>query len=229
MKARLRPHLSGNRCWSGQGPRHIAGAGGRLISDRAKIAEGVTQSRVWSPYGLKHLISREIPAIKPLHRFLSTSSDPRGSEKRCLRSRHGHRLSTVQRSTVPRHEPSRPPVPSRAVRHGYCTVHGPNAQDMREVGRRGGQARPQTELRKAAAADDAIRERARQVLANALDGKPVDKDQLIPALASRAPGRGRALRPLEGRAAAGGAGTKTRRLLPRDADRDCNRLPRADG
>ena len=65
-----------------------------------------------------------------------------------------------------------------AVSDGFCTAHGPNAQDMAELGRRGGQARPQTALRRAASVDDALREKARGVLERALAGEDVPKSAL---------------------------------------------------
>jgi hypothetical protein len=55
------------------------------------------------------------------------------------------------------------------VKDGYCTAHHPTeGQDMRELGRRGGQARPNTKLRQAA--DDDLREKARAVLLEQLGG-----------------------------------------------------------
>jgi len=61
------------------------------------------------------------------------------------------------------------PCQRRAVKDGFCTTHHPTeGQDMRELGRRGRNVRPQTRLRKAA--DDDLREKARQALAEALDG-----------------------------------------------------------
>jgi hypothetical protein len=70
------------------------------------------------------------------------------------------------------------PCQRRAVTvAGYCTVHDPEtAQDMRELGRRGGSVRPNTKLRQAA--DDTLREQARDVLSRALSGDQVDKAQL---------------------------------------------------
>jgi hypothetical protein len=52
---------------------------------------------------------------------------------------------------------------------------------MAEVGRLGGLRAPLTKLRKATRADDELRERARQVLADAMDGKTVDREQLAAA------------------------------------------------
>ena len=49
---------------------------------------------------------------------------------------------------------------------------------MAELGRKGGLARPQTQLRKAVAADDDLRERARTVLNRALAGEDVPKAAL---------------------------------------------------
>src|SRR5262245_8803152 len=61
------------------------------------------------------------------------------------------------------------PCARRAVKDGYCTTHHPTeGQDMRELGRRGGQVRPNTKLRQAA--DDDLREKARAVLLEQLDG-----------------------------------------------------------
>lgn len=64
-----------------------------------------------------------------------------------------------------------------AIRGRYCLTHS-GAQDMRELGRRGGLARPKTELRKAAALDDGLREQARDVLSRALAGEDVPKAAL---------------------------------------------------
>jgi hypothetical protein len=52
---------------------------------------------------------------------------------------------------------------------------------MAEVGRLGGLRAPMTKLRKATRADDELRDRARQVLADAMDGKTVDRGQLAAA------------------------------------------------
>src|SRR5512133_4368078 len=77
-----------------------------------------------------------------------------------------------------------------AVRDGYCTVHGPNAQDMAALGRKGGSRSPLTKLRKAV--DEDLREQAREVLARALSGEDVDKDALaLPRARSTASGRSR--------------------------------------
>jgi hypothetical protein len=67
------------------------------------------------------------------------------------------------------------PCGKRAVNDGLCLVHA-GAQDMRKLGAKGGSVRPLTKLRKAA--DDELREQARQVLADAMAGKAVDKQQL---------------------------------------------------
>jgi hypothetical protein len=61
------------------------------------------------------------------------------------------------------------PCQSFAVEDGFCVAHSGKV-DMREIGRRGGQAR-ETALRKEVRADDELRESARQVLADALAGK----------------------------------------------------------
>jgi hypothetical protein len=63
----------------------------------------------------------------------------------------------------------------RAVRGRLCLVHA-GVQSMVELGRKGGQVSPQTRLRKAA--DDDLRELARDTLAKALRGEDVDKQQL---------------------------------------------------
>jgi len=52
-------------------------------------------------------------------------------------------------------------------------------QNMCELGRKGGLVSPQTRLRKAA--DDDLREQAREVLAAALRGENVDREQLAAA------------------------------------------------
>lgn len=49
---------------------------------------------------------------------------------------------------------------------------------MKEFGKLGGSKRPQTQLRKAAAVDDGLREQAREVLAKALRGEDVPKAAL---------------------------------------------------
>src|SRR4051812_10515272 len=68
----------------------------------------------------------------------------------------------------------------RAVNDGYCTAHHPTeGQDMRELGRKGGQVRPLTKLRQSA--DDELRELARQTLAKSLRGEKVDPQQLAAA------------------------------------------------
>jgi hypothetical protein len=66
------------------------------------------------------------------------------------------------------------------VKDGYCTTHHPTeGQDMRELGRRGGRVSPQTRLRKAA--DDELREQAREVLSKSLRGEKVDPQALAAA------------------------------------------------
>jgi hypothetical protein len=63
------------------------------------------------------------------------------------------------------------------VKDGFCTVYHPtDAQDMRELGRRGGSCSPLTKLRKAA--DDDLREQARETLSRALAGEEVPKPAL---------------------------------------------------
>jgi hypothetical protein len=66
----------------------------------------------------------------------------------------------------------------RAVRGRFCLVHA-GEQDMRLLGKKGGSRSPLTKLRKAA--DDSLREQARAVLARALAGEQVDKEQLAAA------------------------------------------------
>ena len=56
-----------------------------------------------------------------------------------------------------------------------CLTHA-GVQNMRELGRKGGLVSPQTKLRKAA--DDDLREQAREVLARALRGEEVPKAAL---------------------------------------------------
>jgi hypothetical protein len=49
---------------------------------------------------------------------------------------------------------------------------------MRELGRRGGLAKPNTKLRQAVAFEEDLREQAREILAKALRGEPVEKAAL---------------------------------------------------
>jgi len=63
----------------------------------------------------------------------------------------------------------------RAVRGRFCLTHA-GAQDMRELGRKGGKVSPQTRLRKNA--DDSLREQARAVLERALAGEDMPKSAL---------------------------------------------------
>jgi len=63
----------------------------------------------------------------------------------------------------------------RASENGYCIVYA-GKLDMRELGRKGGSRSPLTKLRKAA--DDDLREQARDVLARALAGEDVPKAAL---------------------------------------------------
>jgi hypothetical protein len=61
------------------------------------------------------------------------------------------------------------PCQARAVTpDGKCAMHG-GLTDPRELGRRGGQVRPNTKLREAA--DDDLREKARAVLLEQLEGE----------------------------------------------------------
>jgi hypothetical protein len=65
----------------------------------------------------------------------------------------------------------------RAARGRFCLVHA-GAQDMRELGRKGGSRSPLTRLRREAGQDDGLRELARETLAKALRGEQVEKAQL---------------------------------------------------
>jgi hypothetical protein len=63
------------------------------------------------------------------------------------------------------------------VKDGFCTTHHPTeGQDMRELGKKGGPVRLRTKLRQAA--DDELREQARDVLARALRGEEVSNPAL---------------------------------------------------
>jgi hypothetical protein len=63
--------------------------------------------------------------------------------------------------------------------NGYCVVHA-GKLDMQKIGRKGGRSR-ETAIRKATRVDDELRESAREVLAKALRGEDVDREQLAAA------------------------------------------------
>jgi hypothetical protein len=82
------------------------------------------------------------------------------------------------------------PRSRRAGRDGYCTVHGPNAQDMRELGRKGGRAHPSS--RSAPPLAGALRERGRQELEKLLtDEDPRIRLRAASVVASYSPERER--------------------------------------
>jgi hypothetical protein len=62
---------------------------------------------------------------------------------------------------------------------GLCIVHA-GKQSMAELGRKGGRSK-ETALRKEVRVDDELREQAREVLAKALRGENVDREQLAAA------------------------------------------------
>ena len=71
------------------------------------------------------------------------------------------------------------PCGKTAVEDGYCRAHHPDPakrQDMAALGRRGGLVSPETQLRKAA--DDELRDEARETLRKALRGDDVPKSAL---------------------------------------------------
>lgn len=63
----------------------------------------------------------------------------------------------------------------QAVNGRFCLTHN-GTQDMSELGRRGGLVKPTTRLR--AAADDSLREQARETLSRALANEEVSKTAL---------------------------------------------------
>jgi hypothetical protein len=64
---------------------------------------------------------------------------------------------------------------ARAVERGLCAAHA-GLVDMRAIGKKGGSRSPLTKLRKAA--DDDLREQARETLSRALRGEDVPKQAL---------------------------------------------------
>ena len=67
------------------------------------------------------------------------------------------------------------PCQARAIERGLSAVHSGRVNPA-AIGRRGGSVSPQTKMRKAA--DDELREQAREVLARALAGEDVPKAAL---------------------------------------------------